>query len=671
MDHGMDAQSLSNVFAPSPVVAGGMLVHNGTQYVNLPLGTVGQYPRSNGSTVIWSAPVIGDISLASGNIIVGNVSGVATSVAMSGNVTISNTGVTTIGIAQVTNAMLVNNTITLGTTTMSLGNTYGTIAGAITFSGVITMSSTTAFTNSSPFSISNGQTLTISTTSQTIGAATLTVPNFAGVSDTFAFIVLAQTIKNKTLDTSNVLADANDTTKQIGFSISGNTTGIKLIVASIQSTAQTLTLPNITGADTVAVTTLAQTLSNKTLASPTISGTITMSTTPTVSGNFALNSQTISGTATFSGANTFSATQSFTNSSPFSVANGQTLTVSVTAQTVGAATLTIPNFASVSDTFAFITLAQTLSNKTLASPTISGTISGTYNIGGIPTLTVTLNANAQTISGGFTSSGVITSTGGITMSGSDITLAGNKIKTNSISMYESSIDNLIVQPNNGPNANIIFNIAPLGGGTLSVVQLYRSGFGGANQQLLLIGSDAVVANEYTIISATVGTINTIPINVYMQANNGGTKTKLLSFDVANTVTSYVNFIINSTATFTQGGGLQMGTPTGGDKGLGTINVATNIFLNNTAYTNPDYVFEKYYTGTIIKYKDNFGAKDYNGLLPLYELEQFVKENLHLPIIHRNTAGIVERFDWLLAYTEELHLRIFDLNRRIKQLEVKQ
>ena len=49
----------------------------------------------------------------------------------------------------------------------------------------------------------------------------------------------------------------------------------------------------------------------------------------------------------------------------------QTVTVTAAAQTVGAATLTIPNFANVNDTFAFVTLAQTLASKTLTSPVIA------------------------------------------------------------------------------------------------------------------------------------------------------------------------------------------------------------------------------------------------------------------------------------------------------------
>ena len=181
-------------------------------------------------------------------------------------------------------------TQTLTNKTVSGGTFSGTIAGTPTFSGTI------AFTATSPFTVANSQTLTISVASQTVGAATLTIPNFANVNDTFAFI------------------------------------------------------------------TLAQTLSNKTISGGTFSG-------------------TIAGTPTFSG------TIAFTATSPFTVANSQTLTISVASQTVGAATLTIPNFANVNDTFAFITLAQTLSNKTISGGTFSGTIAGAHTLSGLVTFT--------------------------------------------------------------------------------------------------------------------------------------------------------------------------------------------------------------------------------------------------------------------------------------------
>lgn len=60
------------------------------------------------------------------------------------------------------------------------------------------------------------------------------------------------------------------------------------------------------------------------------------------------------------------------------------------------------------------------------------------------------------------------------------------------------------------------------------------------------------------------------------------------------------------------GGIQVGSPTGGDKGSGTINVSGDIYKNNTAYTNPDYVFEQYFGG--------LNSDSYGGMVPLEELE---------------------------------------------------
>ena len=62
--------------------------------------------------------------------------------------------------------------------------------------------------------------------------------------------------------------------------------------------------------------------------------------------------------------------------SPLLLTNGQLVTVALTSQTVGGATLTIPNLASVSDTFAMGTLAQTLANKTLTTPVLTGLPTG-------------------------------------------------------------------------------------------------------------------------------------------------------------------------------------------------------------------------------------------------------------------------------------------------------
>ena len=70
---------------------------------------------------------------------------------------------------------------------------------------------------------------------------------------------------------------------------------------------------------------------------------------------------------------------------PLLLTNGQLVNIALTSQTVGATTLTIPNFASVVDTFVFITLAQTLSNKTFVAPALGTPASGVLtNCTGLP-----------------------------------------------------------------------------------------------------------------------------------------------------------------------------------------------------------------------------------------------------------------------------------------------
>jgi len=65
-------------------------------------------------------------------------------------------------------------------------------------------------------------------------------------------------------------ADSADPTKEIDLNLIGITPGVVLTIASIQSTAQTVTIPNITGADVFVTENLSQTLANKTITLPTI-----------------------------------------------------------------------------------------------------------------------------------------------------------------------------------------------------------------------------------------------------------------------------------------------------------------------------------------------------------------------------------------------------------------
>jgi hypothetical protein len=122
------------------------------------------------------------------------------------------------------------------------------------------------------------------------------------------------------------------------------------------------------------------------------------------------------------------------------------------------------------------------------------------------------------------------------------------------------------------------------------------------------------------------------------------------------------------ATFTASGGLQLGTPTGGDLGSGKLNVAGGIYLNNSAYTNPDYVFEHHFTGGIEKYADKPRARDYRGRLAIDDLERHVATHLRFPGIDDEPTDIFERSDIALEKLEEQALYLFELNARIGHLE---
>lgn len=117
-------------------------------------------------------------------------------------------------------------------------------------------------------------------------------------------------------------------------------------------------------------------------------------------------------------------------------------------------------------------------------------------------------------------------------------------------------------------------------------------------------------------------------------------------------------------------GVEVGSPTGGDKGSGTINVATNIYLNNTAYTNPDFVLEHFFAGIIERFKDNPGAADYEGLIPLDSLRDYLEKHLHLPGRDDQTAGVVERFDLAQRWSEEAYLYITELHQENQALKAR-
>ncbi|MEK7227802.1 MAG: hypothetical protein AAB681_00400, partial [Patescibacteria group bacterium] len=93
---------------------------------------------------------------------------------------------------------------------------------------------------------------------------------------------------------------------------------------------------------------------------------------------------------------------------PFILTNGQAVNIALTSQTVGATTLTIPNFASVADTFAFTTLAQTFTNKDLTSGTNTFPTFNQSTTGSAATLTTTRTLWGQNFNGSANVTGSLT-----------------------------------------------------------------------------------------------------------------------------------------------------------------------------------------------------------------------------------------------------------------------
>lgn len=251
-----------------------------------------------------------------------------------------------------------------GSTAMTWTSASGTVTSvsvtsANGFAGTVATSTTTpaitiSTTINSPILAGNGTAISAATTTGTGNTAVLSAaPAITGA---------------WTLTDAGTIVNASDSTKQLAHSLSGMTTGKTLTLSSSQTTTQTLTIPNITGADTLATLGLAQ---------------------------------------TFTGANVFYDTSTIVNSSTttkvlaFNLSGmtaAKTLTLSSSQSTTQ--TLTIPNI-TAGDTLATLGLAQTFS--------ASGTAITITNGATIGTLTLT---NALSIANGGTDNGSLAVTAG-------------------------------------------------------------------------------------------------------------------------------------------------------------------------------------------------------------------------------------------------------------------
>lgn len=115
-------------------------------------------------------------------------------------------------------------------------------------------------------------------------------------------------------------------------------------------------------------------------------------------------------------------------------------------------------------------------------------------------------------------------------------------------------------------------------------------------------------------------------------------------------------------------GVLIGVPTGLFKGQGTINAAGDIYKNNSAYTNPDWLLELWATGRIERYAANVPETSEARIFPLAYVESYSRENLRLPGIPDSPMGVFQRADALLEWVERLVVYAIEQEKRIARLE---
>lgn len=246
----------------------------------------------------------------------------------------------------------------------SAGGTTGTTSTNIVFSTSPTFitptlgvaSSTSLATSAAtPLLLTNGQLVNIALTSQTVGATTLTIPDFASVVDEFTFKTKSQTMSNKTF-----------VTPALGTPASG-------VMTNVSGTAASLTAGNVT-------------------TNANLTGHVTSTGNAAILGAFTiaqLNTAVSDADVAILGANTFTGVQTLTSATPQLIlgVNVTTLgSIKLFGNTSGDATIqsaavagtaTVITLPAVTSTLATLAGTETLTNKTLTSPTLTTPALGT------------------------------------------------------------------------------------------------------------------------------------------------------------------------------------------------------------------------------------------------------------------------------------------------------
>jgi hypothetical protein len=615
-------------------------------------------------------PSSGTLTSATGLPISTGVSGLGTGVATALAI---NTG--SAGAPVLVNGAL--GTPSSGTLTNATGLPVGGISGLGT--GVATflatpssanlISAVTDETGSGALVFGTSPTFTTATTVSTASSAVHAVTNFTNSAAASGHIGMERG------GSANVLMIGYGAASDLGGAIRiDNANGVNFTAAL---TKGGVAVPTISSTDT---------LSNKTLSSPTLSGTVAGTFQFSgiigigVSPSYPLDVQTGVGriqTRTLGSSNGIASTN--TANSAFSAFAIDAASVDFNSNSGGTLTkggVAIPTISST----------DTLSNKTLSSPTLSGTVSGSPTYSGLQNIRwdggasvkLFLDRNsASTFKAalGFSSQGSAKWEIGVDINDAlaqnvymyDVVggatrflLSSSGLQINSVAVPTiSSTDTLTNKTLSSPTLSGTVAGSP----TFSGSPIFT-----AAQSISFQRS---AHDVWQFVQGTPGSTRGIGFN-----NVTDGVYSIFFSDTSNNVG--IGTIDPTSRLHVVGGGVQVGAPTGGDKGAGTANFAGDIYKNDTAFTNPDYVFEHFYRGEIVEFAANDGASEYAGLMPLDSLRDFTRKNLHLPQVPKDGGvGIFERGDYLLRAMEEntlyilaLHEQIENLNQRLKELEAR-
>ena len=116
-------------------------------------------------------------------------------------------------------------------------------------------------------------------------------------------------------------------------------------------------------------------------------------------------------------------------------------------------------------------------------------------------------------------------------------------------------------------------------------------------------------------------------------------------------------------------GVVLGVPTGSFKGTGSLNVAGDIYRNNTAYNNPKWVLKRWAVGSNDVEGEYAAPEGYEGPHPLSWVEEYCRGHYDLPLMgFWPNGGLAQRGDLVLASVEEAYLYLFDHESRLRRLE---